>query len=71
MFWGWGDKGAFKKSCHRERLVEGRIKATLKCDPDGAGKYIANFVHNIGGTQWANVQDQYYESDADRSALHQ
>ena len=33
------------------------------CDPDGAAKYMADFVSQIGGTQWANVQNQYYESD--------
>jgi hypothetical protein len=62
IFWGWGEKGAFKKSCKSERLVEGAVKATLTCDPGGAGRYIANFVHNIGGTQWAEVQNQYYEN---------
>jgi hypothetical protein len=65
VFWGWGDKGAFKKACQPERLIEGRIKATLRCDPGKAGKYMANFVYNIGGTQWAKVQDQYYERDPD------
>jgi serine protease len=65
VFWGWGENGAFKKACSPEKLVEGKITATLKCDPEGAGKYMANFVYNIGGTQWANVQDQYYEADAD------
>jgi serine protease len=62
IFWGWGESGAFKKACQAEKLAEGSIHATLKCDPDGAGKYIANFVYNIGGTEWANVQDQYYET---------
>ena len=65
VLWGWGEKGAFgTRKCTSEQLVEGSIKATLPCDPDGAGKYMANFIYNIGGTQWANVQDQYYESDA-------
>ena len=62
IFWGWGEKGAFSKPCKPERLVEGSIKALLKCDPGGAGRYVANFVYNIGGTQWANVQDQYYQT---------
>jgi hypothetical protein len=64
VFWGWGQKGAFPKSekCSRERIVEGRIRATLKCDPDGAGRYISNFVYQMGGTQWAGVQTQYYET---------
>jgi hypothetical protein len=65
IFWGWGEKGAFKKACKRERLVEGNVKATLRCDPGLAGKYMANFVYNIGGTQWAKVQDQYYQNNPD------
>jgi serine protease len=65
VFWGWGEPGAFTNPCKAEQIVEGRIQATLACDPQGAGKYMADFVYNIGGTQWAKVQDQYYESDAD------
>ncbi|MFL5824289.1 MAG: hypothetical protein ACJ764_12710 [Solirubrobacteraceae bacterium] len=65
IFWGWGEKGAFKQDCKRERIVEGSTKATLRCDPDGAGRYMANFVHGIGGTQWAKVQDQFYQSNPD------
>ncbi len=37
----------------------------LKCDPDGAGKYIANWVSQLGGTQWAGVQTQYYQTVKD------
>ncbi|HZU61602.1 MAG TPA: hypothetical protein VE983_11585 [Solirubrobacteraceae bacterium] len=64
VFWGWGEKGAFPATdkCQSEPITEGSIKATLKCDPQGSGKYISDFVYNIGGTQWANVQDQYYET---------
>ena len=45
VYWGWGEKGAFPASqaCKSETITEGTIKATLKCDPDGAGKYIANW----------------------------
>jgi hypothetical protein len=64
VLWGWGEKGAFgTRKCTSENIVEGSLSATLKCDPDGAGKYMANFLYNMGGTQWANVQDQYYEAD--------
>jgi serine protease len=65
IYWGWGEKGAFpsKDKCRAERIVEGSITARLRCDPQGSGKYIANFVYNIGGTQWADVQNQYYEAD--------
>jgi hypothetical protein len=65
VFWGWGEKGAFKKDCQSERLVEGKVRAALGCDPDGAGKYMADFVYNIGGTKWAKVQDQYYQREPD------
>ena len=64
VLWGWGERGAFgKRACSSEAIREGLLSATLGCDPDGAGKYMANFLYQIGGTQWANVQDQYYESD--------
>ena len=72
VLWGWGLPGAFagnplaapvKRSCKSQSLNEGAIKATLPCDPDGAGKYMADFVGSIGGSQWANVQDQYYQTE--------
>jgi hypothetical protein len=64
VYWGWGEKGAFpaKQTCRSERLVEGRIRAKLACDPDGAGRRMANFVAQLGGTKWAGVQRQYYET---------
>jgi hypothetical protein len=66
VLWGWGEKGAFgKRACRTERIIAGSISARLPCDPDGAAKYIANFLDNIGGTQWANVQDQYYQTNSD------
>jgi hypothetical protein len=70
VLWGWGLPGAFdgnplaapvKRNCTAETLKEGKLTASLPCDPDGAGKYMANFVYAIGGSQWAEVQDQYYE----------
>jgi serine protease len=67
VYWGWGQKGAFPSTdtCVPERITEGRISTTLPCDPDGAGKYMANFVYQLGGTQWAGTQTQYYETVAD------
>jgi serine protease len=66
VFWGWGEKGAFPASqtCTAENLTEGSFTATLACDPDGAGKYMADFVQQMGGTNWAGVQDQYYQTDS-------
>jgi hypothetical protein len=66
VFWGWGEKGAFPASqtCTAENLTEGSFTATLACDPDGAGKYMADFVQQMGGTPWAGVQTQYYQTDS-------
>ena len=66
VFWGWGEHGAFPASqtCCSEALTEGSFTATLACDPDGAGKYMADFVQQMGGTDWAGVQDQYYQTDS-------
>jgi hypothetical protein len=67
VLWGWGVPGAFgTEKCASETFKvatkAGTQKVTIKCDPDGAGKYMAQFVSGIGGTEWANVQDQYYEA---------
>ena len=69
VYYAWGQKGAWpaNTSCHGAKLTEGSISATLPCDPDGAGAYMANFVHQIGGTDWAGVQTQYYQSTTDSS----
>ena len=66
VFWGWSEQGAFPASqaCTSESLTEGSFTATLACDPDGAGKYMADFVQQMGGTDWAGVQTQYYNSDS-------
>jgi hypothetical protein len=66
VLWGWGESGAFPASqtCTPENLTEGSFTATLACDPDGAGKYMADFVQQMGGTDWAGVQDQYYQTDS-------
>jgi hypothetical protein len=64
VYWGWGEKGAFPASqpCSSETITEGSLSATLQCDPDGAGKYMADFVNQMGGTQWAGEQTQYYQT---------
>jgi hypothetical protein len=60
VYFGWDRPGAFDY-CSPSKLVEGSIKLTLKCDPDGAGKRMADFVSQLGGTRWAGVQSQYYQ----------
>ena len=63
IYWGWGANGAFPgQTCSRETFTEGTISATLKCDPDGAGKYMADFVHQMGGSSWAKVASQYSQT---------
>jgi serine protease len=64
VYWGWGEKGAFpaNQACSAETITEGATTATLKCDPDGAGRYMANWVYQLGGTQWAGEQTQYYQT---------
>jgi hypothetical protein len=66
VFYGWGEPGAFPASetCTPETITESSFTATLACDPDGAGKYMADFVQQMGGTQWAGVQTQYYDTDS-------
>ena len=70
VYWGWGEHGAFPSSqtCKSETITEGSLSATLGCDPDGAGKYMADWVSQLGGTGWAGVQTQYYQTDAGRQA---
>jgi len=64
VYWGWGEKGAFpaRQPCSAEQIVEGSTTATLNCDPDHAGKYMADWVSQLGGTQWAGTQTQYYQT---------
>jgi serine protease len=64
VYWGWGQKGAFPASqaCHSETVGYGAATGTLKCDPDGAGTYMANWVSQLGGTQWAGTASQYYQT---------
>jgi hypothetical protein len=63
VYWGWGEKGAFGgTTCKPSSIAEGSITAGLPCDPDGAGKYMADWVSELGGTQWAGEQTQYYQT---------
>lgn len=69
VYWGWGEKGAWPSTdkCRAEKISEGTIKATLKCDPDGAGRYVASWVYQLGDTQWAGEASQYYQTIKDKS----
>jgi serine protease len=64
VYWGWGENGAWPSgtSCTSQAITEGSFSATLPCDPDGAGKYMADFLQQVGGTGWAGVQTQYFQS---------
>jgi serine protease len=66
VYWGWGEPGAFpaSASCSPETITEGPVSATLSCDPDGAGKRMADFAYQEGGTPWAGTQTQYYQTDS-------
>jgi serine protease len=63
VYWGWGQSGAFPGAqCQSETITEGATSATLACDPDGAGTRMADFVSQMGGTAWAGVQTQYFQT---------
>jgi serine protease len=66
VYWGWGENRAWPAgtSCSSESITEGSFSATLSCDPDGAGKYMADFLQQIGGTAWAGVQTQYFQTSS-------
>lgn len=66
VYWGWGQSGAWPSgtNCTSEAITEGALTATLPCDPDGAGKYMADFLQQAGGTNWAGVSTQFYETDS-------
>lgn len=61
VYLGWGQKHAFKSRCVPKHFVEGKISTTLRCDPDGTGKRMADFVEQLGGTAWASSQTHYYQ----------
>ena len=72
VYWGWGQSGAWPSgsTCTPETIAEGSSSATLACDPDGAGKYVADFLQQVGGTPWAGVQTQYYQTDSSGTQQH-
>ena len=72
VYWGWGQAGAWPSgtTCTSETIAEGSSSATLACDPDGAGKYMADFLQQVGGTPWAGVQTQYYQTDSSGTQQH-
>jgi hypothetical protein len=73
VLWGWGDAGAFpgrycQSETFSEPLADGTTASpTVGCDPDGAAKYMADFLAQMGGTQWAGVSTQYYQTNSDGS----
>jgi hypothetical protein len=52
VFWGWGEPGAFNHT----------TPGMPTYDPDGAAARMTAFAAAIGGTEWANTQDQYYQT---------
>ena len=52
VFWGWGQLRAFDHS----------TPGMPSYDPDGAAARMTAFVRAIGGTNWAGVQTQYYQT---------
>jgi serine protease len=72
VYFGWGEQGAFPagEACTPEAIVEGALKARLKCDPQGAGKRMADFVSQMGATEWAKVSTQFFQSGAGGTQQH-
>jgi serine protease len=54
VFWGWGQAGAFNHT----------TPGMPTSDPDGAAARMTAFVKAMGGTAWAGVSTQYYETGA-------
>jgi hypothetical protein len=52
VFWGWGQTGAFDHT----------TPGVPTYDPDGAAAYMTRFIAAMGGTKWAGVSTQYYET---------
>ncbi|HST24743.1 MAG TPA: hypothetical protein VLJ76_02015 [Gaiellaceae bacterium] len=52
VFWGWGEPGAFDHA----------TPGMPSYDPDGAAQRMTNFVKAMGGTDWAGVQTQYFQT---------
>jgi serine protease len=52
VFWGWGQAGAFNHT----------TPGMPTYDPDGAAARMTAFAQAMGGTAWAGVSTQYYET---------
>jgi serine protease len=52
VYWGWGQQGAFDHT----------TPGMPSYDPDGAAARMTAFVQAMGGTKWAGVQTQYYQT---------
>jgi hypothetical protein len=52
VFWGWGEPGAFDHT----------VPGMPANDPDGAAARMTAFVKAMGGTKWAGVSTQFYET---------
>jgi len=52
VFWGWGEPGAFDHA----------TPGMPANDPDGAAARMTAFVKAMGGTKWAGVSTQFYET---------
>jgi hypothetical protein len=52
VFWGWGQPGAFDHT----------TPGMPANDPDGAAALMTHFIGAVGGTAWAGVSTQYYET---------
>ena len=52
VFWGWGEPGAFSHT----------TPGMPSYDPDGAAARMTAFIKAMGGTSWADVSTQYYET---------
>jgi hypothetical protein len=72
VYWGWGQNGAWPAgtACSSTTFSEGTTSATLPCDPDHAGKRMGDWVYQLGGTGWAGVQTQYYQTDSSGNQQH-
>jgi serine protease len=72
VYFGWGEPGAFPagSKCKSEKILEGALKAALSCDPAGAGKRIADFVQQMGGTEWAKVSTQFFQTGTSGAEEH-
>ena len=52
VFWGWGQAGAFDHT----------TPGMPAYDPDGAAARMTAFIQAMGGSNWAEVSTQYYET---------